>query len=412
MTSVELKVPNVGESITEVQIGTWLKQEGDAVGKDEAVVEIETDKVTVEVTAPEAGVLGKVLKPQGEQAVVGDIIGVIESNGQASEAPQAAKPAREAQPAPTQPQAPSAEATSTKSDEAGSATSTETAAPAADRAKPDSEQESAQPSASGTQSPAAAPAPAAPPPAPRPAPTKTDLPPIDPNDAELVPMTPMRRRIAERLVEAQQTAAILTTYNEVDMSEVIALRKEYKDAFEQRYGVKLGFMSFFVKAVIEGLKEVPQVNAQIHGNSIAYFKKYDIGVAVGGGKGLVVPVIRNADRLGFGQIEQTISSLATRAKANKLELHELQGGTFTISNGGIYGSMLSTPILNPPQSGILGLHAIQERPVARNGQVVIRPMMYLALSYDHRLIDGREAVTFLKRVKETIETPLRIMIEL
>ncbi|MCC5828615.1 MAG: 2-oxoglutarate dehydrogenase complex dihydrolipoyllysine-residue succinyltransferase [Phycisphaeraceae bacterium] len=410
--SVELKVPNVGESITEVQIGSWLKQEGDSVEKDEPVVEIETDKVTVEVPAPEAGVLGKVLKSAGEAAAVGDVIGLLESNGASSSSSVSddKKKSESSESKNTK-----SKASEEKSKSAAKDKKDDSSSPPEDKASPEdkspakdkeSVKESAEdkPTTKGkvdsdrysTKSESKA------------APKQE----VDLEDAELVPMTPLRRRIAERLVEAQRNAAILTTFNEVDMSEVIALRKEYQEAFQQRYGVKLGFMSFFVKAVVEGLKEVPQVNAQMHGNSIAFFKRYDIGVAVGGGKGLVVPVIRHADRLGFGQIEQTIADLGGRARNNTLELHELQGGTFTISNGGIYGSMLSTPILNPPQSGILGLHAIQERAVVRNGQVVVRPMMYLALSYDHRIVDGREAVTFLKRVKETIETPLRIMIEL
>ena len=224
-------------------------------------------------------------------------------------------------------------------------------------------------------------------------------------------MSPMRKRIAERLVQSQQAAALLTTFNEIDMSEVMALRKEYQPRFQDKFGIKLGFMSFFVKAAIEALKIIPQVNAEIRDTDIVYKDYYDIGVAVGGGRGLVVPVIRNADRLGFAEVEQAIADYAKRAQDNKLSLDELQGGTFTISNGGIYGSMMSTPIINPPQSGILGLHAIQERPVARDGQVVIRPMMYVALTYDHRIVDGREAVTFLKRIKECIEQPARILLE-
>jgi 2-oxoglutarate dehydrogenase E2 component (dihydrolipoamide succinyltransferase) len=230
-------------------------------------------------------------------------------------------------------------------------------------------------------------------------------------EEEVVPMSPIRRRIAQRLVEAQQTAALLTTFNEIDMSEVIALREAHRDLFQQRYDVKLGFMSFFIKATVDALRLIPQVNAEIRGQNIVYRNYYDIGIAVGGGKGLVVPVLRNADQLSFAEIELAIADFGRRARENKLAVEELQGGTFTISNGGIYGSLLSTPIVNPPQSGILGLHAIQERPVARHGQVVIRPMMYVALTYDHRLVDGREAVTFLKRIKEVIEEPMRMMIE-
>jgi 2-oxoglutarate dehydrogenase E2 component (dihydrolipoamide succinyltransferase) len=231
-------------------------------------------------------------------------------------------------------------------------------------------------------------------------------------EEEVVPMTRLRRTLARRLVEVQQTAAMLTTFNEIDMSAVMALRKEYGEAFQQKYNVKLGFMSFFVKASIDALKAVPQVNGEIRGDDIVYKNYYDIAVAIGGGKGLVVPVLRNAERLSFAEVEMAIGEFARRAKDNKLSIEELQGGTFTISNGGIYGSMLSTPIINPPQSGILGMHAIQERPVARDGQVVIRPMMYVALTYDHRLVDGREAVTFLKRIKETIEAPARMLVEI
>jgi 2-oxoglutarate dehydrogenase E2 component (dihydrolipoamide succinyltransferase) len=224
-------------------------------------------------------------------------------------------------------------------------------------------------------------------------------------------MTPIRRRIAERLVEAQKTAALLTTFNQVDMSEVIALRKKHQDAFQTRYGIKLGFMSFFVKASIEALKLVPQINAEVRGHDVVYRNYYDIGIAVGGGKGLVVPVIRNAERMSFAEIERTIAEFARRAQDNKLKIEELQGGTFTISNGGIYGSMLSTPIVNPPQSGVLGLHMIEDRPVAVSGQVVVRPMMYLALTYDHRIVDGREAVTFLRQIKNLIEEPSRMLLE-
>jgi 2-oxoglutarate dehydrogenase E2 component (dihydrolipoamide succinyltransferase) len=230
-------------------------------------------------------------------------------------------------------------------------------------------------------------------------------------EEEIVPMSPIRRRIAQRLVEAQQTAALLTTFNEVDMSAVIALRNEQKELFQEKYGVKLGFMSFFVKAAIDALRLVPSVNAEVRGTNIVYKNYYDVGVAVGGGKGLVVPIIRNAERLGFAEVEQAIADYGERAKKNAIKLEELSGGTFTISNGGIYGSMMSTPILNPPQSGILGLHAIQDRPVVRDGQIVIRPMMYLALTYDHRLVDGREAVTCLKRIKEVMEAPARMLLE-
>ena len=259
----------------------------------------------------------------------------------------------------------------------------------------------------------AAPAPA-PTPAPAPAAAKKPAPVLPPGERQedIVPMTPLRRKVASRLVEAQQNAALLTTFNEIDMSFVMNIRKKYKEAFIGKYDAKLGFMSFFIKAAVDGLKAIPQINAEIRGKNIVYKNYYDIGVAVGGGKGLVVPVIRNAERLSFAQVEQTIVEYAVRAKANKLTLDEMTGGTFTISNGGVYGSLLSTPIVNPPQSGILGLHGIQERPIAINGEVVVRPMMYIALTYDHRIVDGREAVTFLKRIKECIEAPERMLLEI
>jgi 2-oxoglutarate dehydrogenase E2 component (dihydrolipoamide succinyltransferase) len=273
--------------------------------------------------------------------------------------------------------------------------------------------QAAAPAAAPVQAtPVVAAAPAAPvarPPARREAPKTIS---VGGREEELVPMSPLRRRIAERLVEAQQVAALLTTFNEVDMSGVMALRSEHREAFQQAYGVKLGFMSFFIKATIEALKAIPQINAEIRGSQIVYHNYYDIGIAVSSSKGLVVPVLRNAERLSFGEIELAIEDFGRRARENKIKLEELEGGTFTISNGGVFGSLLSTPIVNPPQSGILGLHAIQDRPVARDGQVVIRPMMYIALTYDHRIVDGREAVTFLRRVKEGIEQPARLLLEI
>jgi 2-oxoglutarate dehydrogenase E2 component (dihydrolipoamide succinyltransferase) len=360
--SVELVVPSVGESITEVQIAKWLKSEGDDVQRDEGIVELETDKATVELPAPVSGKLTKLAKAAGEAATVGEVIGYMEEGG----APAGSKPA----------------------------TRTETRAVA----KP-------------TEPPAPPPAPAA---APEPPAAVTAAPvPTTPKaaDEEIVPMSPIRRRIAERLVSAQQTAALLTTFNEIDMSAVAAIRAQYRDLFEKRYGIRLGMMSFFVKAAIDALKLVPQLNAEIRGTDIIYKNHYDIGVAVSSQKGLVVPVIRGADRLSFAELEKVIADFGARAQENKIELVELEGGTFTISNGGIFGSLMSTPIVNPPQSGVLGMHAIQDRPVARDGQVVIRPMMYVALTYDHRVVDGREAVTFLKRIKEGIENPARLLIE-
>ncbi len=349
---VELVVPSVGESITEVEIGDWLKNQGETVNQDDPVVVIETEKVTVELPSPASGTISSVLKQKGDKASVGDVIGYIEPNGNKS--------------------------TGTKSSSGAVAG---TRAPAAVEVNPER------------------------------LPVKTAPSPANGREEQVVPMTPIRRRIAERLVEAQKSAALLTTFNEIDMSAVIALRKQHQDAFQAKYRIKLGFMSFFVKASIEALKLVPQVNAEVRGHDIVYRNYYDIGIAVGGGKGLVVPVVRNAERMSFAEIERAVADFAQRAQSNQLKVDELQGGTFTISNGGIYGSMLSTPIVNPPQSGVLGLHSIEDRPVARDGAVVIRPMMYVALTYDHRVIDGREAVTFLKRIKELIEEPARLLLE-
>src|SRR5262245_23385440 len=367
---VELVVPSVGESVTEVEIGDWLKHEGEHVDQDEPVVVLETDKVTVELPAPAAGTVKTLLKQKGEKAAVGDVIGYLdEGNGTRRPAAKAGrKPRSEEKPAPATPI---------------------TVSPAV---SPDIQagEEEAKEAASK------APLPAGP----------------SGREEEIVAMTPIRRRIAERLVEAQKNAALLTTFNQVDMSAVIDVRKKYQETFQTKYGIKLGFMSFFVKASIEGLKTIPQINAEVRGTDIVYKNYYDIGIAVGGGRGLVVPIVRNAERLSFAEIERTIADFARRAQDNQLKVDELQGGTFTISNGGIYGSMLSTPIVNPPQSGVLGLHAIEDRPIALNGQVVIRPMMYIALTYDHRIVDGREAVTFLKRVKDVMEDPARLMLEI
>jgi 2-oxoglutarate dehydrogenase E2 component (dihydrolipoamide succinyltransferase) len=407
--AIELKVPTVGESITEVQMGEWLKAEGDAVTHDEIIARIETDKVTVDFTAPSDGVLTRILVKKGQTAAVGDVIGLIEEGAAAPVAAKASEPVK-AEPAKAPPASqPPAQETGPKSvrptiPPQGFAR----VMPSARRAlkerglSPDDVQ------ATGPggrvlkedverlkEKPAARPA----------APANSE------RAEEVVAMSPFRKRIAERLVQSQQTAALLTTFNEVDMGAVMELRKTHQDAFVEKYGTKLGFMSFFVKATIEALKLIPSVNGEIRGNDVVYKNYYDIGVAVGGGKGLAVPVIRNAERLSFAEVELAITDFGKRAKDNKLELHELQGGTFTISNGGIYGSMMSTPIVNPPQSGILGLHAILDRPMAVKGQVVIRPMMYVALTYDHRLVDGREAVTFLKRIKQCMEEPARILLE-
>lgn len=375
--AIELKVPSIGESVTEVEIGAWLKREGDTVKRDENVVTLDSEKASVDLPAPVAGTLQRIVKRKGEKAAVGEVIALFEADGKATaEAKPAPAPKPEKAAAPPPPPAPKA-------------------------------------------APVPAPAPAPPPPVapasaaralePAPAPAREIN--GQGRQEEVVPMTLLRRTVAQRLVEAQQTMAMLTTFNEIDLSAVVALRKQYQDSFTQKYGVKLGFMSFFVKAAVEALRNIPQINASVRGNDIVYHHYYDIGVAIGGGKGLVVPVLRNAERMGFAEIEKTVADLATRAKASQLKPDELQGGTFTITNGGVYGSLLSTPIINPPQCAILGMHSIQERPVAVEGNVVIRPMMYVALSYDHRIVDGREAVTFLVQIKEMLEKPARLLLE-
>jgi 2-oxoglutarate dehydrogenase E2 component (dihydrolipoamide succinyltransferase) len=404
----EIKVPSLGESITEVDIGQWLKKEGDSVAKDENLVSLESEKATVDLPAPSAGMLIKILKPKGQVANVGEVIAVIDSNGAPAPKKDAAKQAegKPSEEIKAEPRVmPAAERLLAENKlRADQVTGT---GPGGRILKEDVARH-----AETKVTPAAPPDhTAAPPPLPaaqaKGVPQSGGL-----RDDEVIPMTRLRRTVAARLVESQKTTASLTTFNEVDLHEVMELRKQFQETFTAKFGVKLGFMSFFVKAVIEALKAIPQVNAEIRGNDVVYHKYYDIGVAIGGGKGLVVPVLRNAERLSFSQIELTIAEFAKRAKENKITMEELNGGTFTISNGGVYGSLLSTPILNPPQSGILGMHTIQDRPVVREGQIVVRPMMYLALTYDHRIVDGREAVTFLKRIKETLETPARILLEI
>ncbi len=391
---IELKVPAVGESITEVEIGEWLKQPGDSVQRDEPVVVLESEKASVELPAPAPGKVGKVLKQKGETAAVGEVIAYLESgDGQAPRQPLGKKEAVGTVPR-TMPAAERALAEHQLKPEQVTPTG-----PGGRLLKEDVLRHVQGKGNADSPAPAEVKAPSA----------QVARP--DERAEEVVRMTKLRRTIAQRLVEAQQSAALLTTFNEVDMSAVISLRKELGEAFVGKYQAKLGFMSFFVKACVEALKAFPEVNAEIRGENIVYHNFYDIGIAVGTERGLVVPVLRNAERQSFADIEIAIAEFAKRARENKLSPDELQGGTFTISNGGVYGSMLSTPIVNPPQSGILGLHAIQERPVARDGQVVIRPMMYLALSYDHRIIDGRGAVGFLRRVKDTIENPARMLIE-
>ena len=418
--AVELKVPNVGESITEVEISEWHKAEGDSVKQDEVVAILETEKVTVELPAPGNGVITKILKKKGETAKVGDVIGYMEVDGKREKGPEKelpeTEPQRDIQESKTSAVEKSKDATDQDRVEAREAVRIMPAArrvlaerglkpedvaatgPGGRLLKEDalrhSERvvESKAEQTVARQKPPASPTPMAP-------------------EEEIVPMSPLRRRIAQRLVEAQQTAALLTTFNEIDMSAVMALRRQYREPFEKKYSIKLGFMSFFVKASIEALKLIPQVNAEVRGTDIVYRNYYDIGIAIGGGRGLVVPVLRHAERMSFAEIERAIDDFARRAETNKLNLDELQGGTFTITNGGIYGSLLSTPIINPPQSGILGMHAIQERPVVRDGEIVIRPMMYVALTYDHRIVDGREAVTFLRHIKGLLEDPARILLE-
>ncbi len=421
--AIELKVPEVGESITEVMIGVWKKNVGDSVSADESVVEIESDKATVELPAPSNGVVSAILKQAGEQAVVGEVIGYLEAvaSSQSTPAttpePSAASQAQSVdvrhrvgstvigsvQPASgTGPVMPAA---ARVLGEAGvPPQSVSGSGPGQRVTKADATSAVSAPASSAITGVSSEPQPVMS--------GTTAISSVEKSRGERpVLMSPMRRRIAERLVEAQHQAALLTTFNEVDMTAVMELRKKFKDNFVDRHGVKLGFMSFFVRAAVEALHAVPQVNAEFRDPHIVYRDFCDIGIAVGGGKGLVVPILRNAEQMNFAQIEQSIGDFAHRAADNKVKLEELQGGTFTISNGGVYGSMLSTPIINPPQSGILGLHAIQERPVAVNGEVVVRPMMYVALSYDHRIVDGREAVTFLKRIKEMIEDPTRLMLE-
>jgi 2-oxoglutarate dehydrogenase E2 component (dihydrolipoamide succinyltransferase) len=441
---VELRVPALGESITEATVGKWHKQVGDSVSVDEPVVVLETDKVTVDVPAPAAGAIEKIDAKEGDVVKVGQVIGSIAQGAAAApkgNGKQAAGPAQAPQPAAATPPArpleavppvaPSSELPSMtpvarrvaeergvdvqkikgtgpggkilKEDVLGHV---EAQAPAA---VPTTAQTETTAAAAALQAPTIVPEPLQAPPPPRPVVPQGPRPRAD--REERVRMTPLRKRAAERLVYAQSTAAMLTTFQEVDMGEVAALRKRYGDRFQQRHGVKLGFMSFFVRAVLEGVKVFPQLNAEIDGDEVVFKRYYDIGVAVSTEEGLVVPVVRDADRKTFAEIEREIASLATRARERKLTLEELRGGTFTITNGGVFGSLLSTPILNPPQSGILGMHTIQPRPVARDGQVVIRPMMYVALSYDHRLVDGAQAVSFLVRVKESLEDPARMALD-
>jgi 2-oxoglutarate dehydrogenase E2 component (dihydrolipoamide succinyltransferase) len=408
--TTDIQVPPLGESVTEATVAKWFKAEGDSVSLDEPLVELETDKVALEVNASAAGALSKIIATEGQTVEVGALLGQIDEGASgATAAPKKEEPKKsEAKPAPKA-EAPKVEAPKPVEKPAEPILS-----PAARRVAEEAKLEPASIPGTGkdgrvTKEDAvaaaakpAAPAPTAKPAAPRPVGERE----------ERVPMTRLRRRIAERLKEAQNTAAMLTTFNEVDMSAVMDLRSQHKDVFEKKHGVRLGFMSFFVKACVNALKELPAVNAEIDGDDIVYKNHYDIGIAVSAPNGLVVPVVRDCDAKGFAEIEKEINGYGQKARDGNLALGDLQGGTFTITNGGVFGSLMSTPIINPPQSAILGMHAIKKRAVVVDDAVVVRPMMYLALSYDHRLIDGREAVTFLVRVKEAIEEPQRLLLDI
>ena len=414
---IDIVVPEMGESISEGTVAAWLKSKGEAVSEGETLVELETDKVMVEVPAPEGGTLLEILKGEDETVEVGDVLGRIDTDGAAAgngNAPaKDTAPAPEASPAkaPPPPAGPAARnlaethgvdlAAVTGTGPRGNVTREDV------QAAIDSPKAASPPAGKSADKPAVKPAPGAPAP-----PPPAGAPRAPGEREERVKMSRLRARIAERLVEAQQTAAILTTFNEVDMGEVMAVRGRYKEAFREKYGMPIGFMSFFTKSCIEALKAFPAVNAELDGDEVVYKHYYDIGVAVGTERGLVVPVVRDADRRSFIEVELEIARLAGLARDNKLTMGDLTGGTFTISNGGIYGSMLSTPIINPPQVAILGMHNIVKRAVVVGDEIKVRPMMYLALSYDHRIIDGREAVQFLLRVKECIEDPARILLEI
>ena len=429
---IEIKVPQAGESVTEAMISEWFKEDGEAVAKDEALLELETDKANMELVADAAGRL-HVTVAAGEVVTVGQVIGHIDTDaaGEGDDAASADED-KTAAPAKNKDDDTAEEKGEDKAEKADDAPAkdAEKELPLAPSVRRIVTEEQLDPATIGgtgkdgriTKEDAlaaargkTAPAQAAPAPKPRPTPDRgkvVEMHPGDTGGTRTVPMSMMRRRIAKNLVEAQQTAAILTTFNEVDMSAVMALRTTYQDIFVKKHGLKLGFMSFFVKACVEALKEIPEINAQIDGTNIIYQDFYDIGVAVGSDKGLVVPVVRGADAMSFAEVERTIGDFGNRARQNKIKLEELTGGTFTISNGGIYGSLLSTPILNAPQSAILGMHKIEKRAVVVDDQVVVRPMMYLALSYDHRIVDGKGAVTFLVKVKECLEDPARMLLEI
>jgi 2-oxoglutarate dehydrogenase E2 component (dihydrolipoamide succinyltransferase) len=411
--AIEIKVPALGESVSEATIARWFKKPGEPVKVDEPLVELETDKVTIEVPAPSGGVLESIAAQSGETVKVGAVLGAITNSGSA----QATAPAPAAA-------APRAAAPPRATETAKTGAAEQVLSPAVRKAVEERKIDPARIDGTGKDGritkgdilefAAKAPAPAAAAAAPAATPKSEARPQAVPPEAreERVKLSRLRLTIARRLKEAQNAAAMLSTFNEVDLQQVIALRSQYKEEFEKKHGVRLGFMGFFVKAAVQALKEIPVVNAELDGEELVYKTYYNIGVAVGTDRGLVVPVLRDADRLSLAGIEREIAALGKRARDGSLKLDDLQGGTFTISNGGVYGSLMSTPILNVPQSGILGMHKIQERPVAVDGQVVIRPMMYLALTYDHRIVDGKEAVTFLVRVKESLEDPQRLILEL
>lgn len=426
--ATEIRVPTLGESVSEATIGKWFKKPGDAVKADEPLVELETDKVTLEVNAPSAGVLGEIVAKEGETVGVSALLGMITAGDGKAAAPAAA-PKKDDAVAQAAGKA-GADTVREAEKKAGAvagdtpikpATKAADSGPAVGRLAAESGVDAASVPATGkdgrvtkgdmlaaiatggTSAPAAAPAPVQ---------VRAPSAPDDASREERVKMTKLRQTIARRLKEAQATAAMLTTFNEVDMSAVMALRNQYKDVFEKKHGVKLGFMGFFVKACVQALKEIPSVNAEIDGTDIVYKNYYHVAVAVGTDKGLVVPVVRDADQLSIAGVEKAIGVLGKKARDGALKIEDMQGGTFTISNGGVYGSLMSTPILNAPQSAILGMHKIQERPMVVGGQIVIRPMMYLAVSYDHRIIDGKEAVTFLVRIKEALEDPARLVLDL
>ena len=406
----DIRVPTLGESVTEATVGKWFKQRGDAVAVDEPLVELETDKVTLEVPAPAAGVLSNIAVKAGDTVAVGALLGQITDGAGAAAAPKAAPPAAKA---PEPPKATAVPPPAAKAAEMPLPPSVRkmAAESGVDAAKVEGSGVRGQVT-KGDMLAAIERAAAAPTPVAAPVQMRAPSPADDAAREERVHMTRLRQTIARRLKDAQNTAAMLTTFNEVDMGAVMNLRNQYKELFEKKHGVKLGFMGFFVRACIQALKEIPAVNAEIDGTDIVYKNYYHIGVAVGTERGLVVPVVRDADTMSLARIEQTIADFGKRARDGSLKIEEMQGGTFTISNGGVYGSLMSTPILNAPQSGILGMHKIQERPMVVGGKIEARPMMYLALSYDHRIVDGREAVTFLVRVKDVLEDPARLVLDL